>query len=88
MTLFAFTGLNVVEVAHNTQLPVSKYITGSMALTNPFDTWHGTKNVDKCGKLLKEGSRTVVSTCFLNLLITVSVYDSTIVICRFIPREE
>jgi hypothetical protein len=30
-----------VEVAHDIQIPVSRYITGSLALINSFDTWHG-----------------------------------------------
>ena len=34
-------GLNVVEVAHEIHLPISKFITDSLALINSFDTWHG-----------------------------------------------
>ena len=34
-------GLNVVEIARDIQLPVSKFITDSLALINSFDTWHG-----------------------------------------------
>ena len=35
------TGLKVVEVAHDIQLSIGKYITNSLALKNSFDTWHG-----------------------------------------------
>lgn len=34
-------GLNVVEVAHDIQKQVSKYVTATLKLTNSYDTWHG-----------------------------------------------
>ena len=34
-------GLNVVEVAHDMQLQVSRYIKQDLKLLNSFDTWHG-----------------------------------------------
>ena len=39
--IYAIAGLNVVEVAHDIQLSVSKYISDSLFLINSFDTWHG-----------------------------------------------
>lgn len=35
------TGLNVVEVAHDIQAQVSKYVKSDLKLTNSYDTWHG-----------------------------------------------
>ena len=34
-------GLNVVEVAHDMQHQVSRYVSSDLRLTNSFDTWHG-----------------------------------------------
>ena len=42
--IYIIAGLNVVEVAHDIQLSVSKYITESLSLINSFDTWHGELN--------------------------------------------
>ena len=36
-----FTGLNVVEVAHDMQLAVRRYLMQDLKLVNSFDTWHG-----------------------------------------------
>ena len=35
-------GLHVVEVAHDIQAQVSKYIRETLGLVNSYDTWHGT----------------------------------------------
>ncbi len=35
------SGLNVVEVAHDMQHQVSRYVTSDLGLKNSFDTWHG-----------------------------------------------
>ena len=35
-----FTGLRVVEVAHDIQQQVAKYVR-RLGLVNSFDTWHG-----------------------------------------------
>ena len=42
MILTFVSGLNVVEVAHDMQLQVSKYVRNDLKLLNSFDTWHGT----------------------------------------------
>lgn len=34
-------GLKIVEVAHDMQLQVSRYIKQDLKLLNSFDTWHG-----------------------------------------------
>ena len=34
-------GLNIVEVAHDIQQQVSKYIVDVMGFVNSYDTWHG-----------------------------------------------
>ena len=34
-------GLNVVEVAHDIQQQVSKYISSDLKMVNSYDTWHG-----------------------------------------------
>ena len=34
-------GLNVVEVAHDCQPSVKKYIVDDSGMVNSFDTWHG-----------------------------------------------
>ena len=36
-----YLGLNVVEVAHDIQHSVTRYITDSLGLINSYDTWHG-----------------------------------------------
>lgn len=35
-------GVKVVEVAHDIQTQVSKYIRDTLGLVNSYDTWHGT----------------------------------------------
>ena len=45
-TLLLYTGQNVVEVAHNIQHSVSRYIIYSLALVNTYDTWHGEDKVE------------------------------------------
>ncbi len=35
------SGLNIVEVAHDNQSVVKKYVTDDLNLTNSYDTWHG-----------------------------------------------
>ncbi len=37
-----FTGMNVIEVAHDMQAQVAKYVTGTLKVVNSYDTWHGT----------------------------------------------
>ena len=39
--LWLQTGLNVVEVAHDMQLQVARYITSDLKLLNLYNTWHG-----------------------------------------------
>ena len=34
-------GLNIVEVAHDMQQQVKRFITADMKLVNSYDTWHG-----------------------------------------------
>ena len=34
-------GLHVVEVAHDIQAQVAKYIRETLGLVNSYDTWHG-----------------------------------------------
>ena len=34
-------GLHVVEVAHDIQVQVAKYIRETLGLVNSYDTWHG-----------------------------------------------
>ena len=34
-------GLHVVEVAHDIQVQVVKYIRETLGLINSYDTWHG-----------------------------------------------
>lgn len=50
-------GLNIVEVAHDMQQQVSKFVTNEMKLVNSFDTWHGTKNVAKQLKKITQGPK-------------------------------
>lgn len=40
-------GLNVVEVAHDFQQQIRRYVVEDLKLVNSYDTWHGTKNVAK-----------------------------------------
>ena len=35
-------GINVVELAHDIQAQVSKYVRETLGLVNSYDTWHGT----------------------------------------------
>ncbi len=35
------SGLNIVEVAHDNQSVVKKFVTDDLKLTNSYDTWHG-----------------------------------------------
>ncbi len=35
-----FSGLNVVEVAHDNQSVVKKYVTNDLNLTNSYDSWY------------------------------------------------
>ena len=35
------TGLNVVEVAHDFQQQIKRYIVEDLKMLNSFDTWHG-----------------------------------------------
>ncbi len=43
------SGRNVVEVAHDMQHQVSRYVTSDLGLKNSFDTWHGsTLHVQNC----------------------------------------
>ena len=39
--IILFTGLKVVEVAHDYQAQVQKYVVDELNLTNSYDTWHG-----------------------------------------------
>lgn len=36
--------LKVVEVAHDHQVQVTKYVTEDLKLLNSYDTWHGNKH--------------------------------------------
>ncbi|XP_064402159.1 uncharacterized protein LOC135347946 [Halichondria panicea] len=47
--------LNVVEVAHDMQHQVSRYVTSDLGLKNSFDIWHGTKNLSKCLQKVTQG---------------------------------
>ena len=38
---YVFSELNVVEVAHDHQAQIMKYITEDLQLINSYDTWHG-----------------------------------------------
>ena len=35
------SGLNIVEVAHDNQPVVKRFVTDDLNLTNSYDTWHG-----------------------------------------------
>ena len=37
----SFSGLNVVEVAHDNSPSVKSYIVQDLGLINSYDTWHG-----------------------------------------------
>ncbi len=39
--MFFIVGLNIVEVAHDNQPVVKKYVTDELNLLNSYDTWHG-----------------------------------------------
>ena len=45
MSIPQFPGLNVVEVAHDMQLAVGRYVKNDLKLLNSFDTWHGTYQI-------------------------------------------
>ena len=36
-----YSGLNIVEVAHDNQKQVKQYITDDLKVLNSYDTWHG-----------------------------------------------
>ena len=40
--IFCDVGINVIEVAHDIQAQVSKYVRETLGLVNSYDTWHGT----------------------------------------------
>ena len=44
MSIHDFPGLKVVEVAHDMQLAVGRYVKQDLKLLNSFDTWHGNCN--------------------------------------------
>ncbi|XP_064382205.1 uncharacterized protein LOC135331087 [Halichondria panicea] len=50
-------GLNIVEVAHDNQPVVKRFVTDDLNLTNSYDTWHGTKNVAKKMKKVAIGTK-------------------------------
>ena len=39
--MYFVVGLNIVEVAHDNQPVVKKYVTDELKLLNSYDTWHG-----------------------------------------------
>ena len=41
MSVYHHAGLKVVEVAHDMQLAVGRYVKQDLKLLNSFDTWHG-----------------------------------------------
>ena len=43
MSIHHYPGLKVVEVAHDMQLAVGRYVKQDLKLLNSFDTWHGMK---------------------------------------------
>ena len=43
MSIHHSPGLKVVEVAHDMQLAVGRYVKQDLKLLNSFDTWHGMK---------------------------------------------
>ena len=38
-------GLTIMEVAHDFQAQVSKYVRNELSLQNSYDTWHGTCSI-------------------------------------------
>ena len=50
-------GLEVLEVAHDMQPQVSKYVTDELGLINSYDTWHG-----------KSRSNVMLAACYKVLL--------------------
>ncbi|XP_064401110.1 uncharacterized protein LOC135347149 [Halichondria panicea] len=48
-------GIEVIEVAHDMQAQVAKYVSDKLGLINSYDTWHGTKNVSKEIKKVTQG---------------------------------
>ncbi len=60
--LYCNSGLNVVEVAHDMQHQVSRYVTSDLGLKNSFDTWHGKykiccNNKVHCSELFSSGTK-------------------------------
>ena len=53
------SGLNIVEVAHDNQPVVKRFVTDDLNLTNSYDTWHG-----KCVEVESQISGITVSTYF------------------------
>ena len=43
MSIQRSPGLKVIEVAHDMQLAVGRYVKQDLKLLNSFDTWHGMK---------------------------------------------
>ena len=41
MYMYFDVGLNIVEVPHDNQPVVKKYVTDELKLLNSYDTWHG-----------------------------------------------
>ena len=41
--VYVHPGLKIVEIAHDMQLAVGRYVKQDLKLLNSFDTWHGTK---------------------------------------------
>ena len=41
-------GINIVEVAHDYQVQVQKYVTNDLKLLNSYDTWHGESHRAMC----------------------------------------
>jgi len=39
--IIAFSGLNIVEVAHDMQTQVARHVTSDLGFFNCYDTWHG-----------------------------------------------
>ena len=44
-----------MEVAHDIQHQVGRYVTDDLHLINSFDMWHGTKNVGKALQKITQG---------------------------------
>ena len=45
-----YIGLNVVEVAHDFQQQIRRYVVEDLKLLNSYDTWHG--ETDTCAVLV------------------------------------